>query len=174
MPISLSQGNHFSTNEFSTNLSGEYKIEIAAKEKDKTPLKTLGCLLDNGMRSTCQVPSVVRLRWILSADGNILQGTSDDTNGYGGESEAAGEAFRTIGFFKAEKGRHYRLDFDVLADGSTLAAANPRLRVSALESSYESGLVLNGLLRLACGIIGFIGAVLLVVSALKHRRSSRP
>lgn len=172
MPVSLSQGSRFSTNEFSINLNAEYRIEIDAK--NKIPLDTLGCLLGNGMRSSCAVPSVVGLHWVLSTDGTVLQGTSDDTKGYGGESESDGEAFRTIGFFKGQKGRFYKLDFDVLADGSSLAITNPQLRVSALNSSFESGLVLGGLLRLICTIIGLVGVVLLVVSVLSQRRGSPP
>src|SRR5260370_26096631 len=131
MPVSLSQGSRFSTNEFSVNRNAEYRIEIDAK--NKTPLDTLGCLLGNGMRSTCSVPSVVGLHWVLSTDGTVLQGTSDDTKGYGGESESDGKAFRTIGFFKGQKGRRYKLDFEVVADGSSLAITNPQLRVSALN-----------------------------------------
>jgi hypothetical protein len=172
MPVSLLQGSRFSTNEFSINLNAEYRIEIDAK--NKIPLETLGCLLGNGMRSTCAVPSVVGLHWVLSTDGTVRQGTSDDTKGYGGESESDGEAFRTIGFFKGQKGRLYKLDFDVLADGSSLAITNPQLRVSALNSSFESALVLGGLLRLICMIIGLVGVVLLVASVLSQRRGSPP
>jgi len=35
----------------------------------------------------------------VNADGNVLQGTSDDIKGYGGESEAAGEAFGALSHF---------------------------------------------------------------------------
>ena len=44
----------FSHERISINLNAEYRIEIDAK--NKIPLDTLGCLLGNGMRSTCAVP----------------------------------------------------------------------------------------------------------------------
>src|SRR5260370_11705801 len=123
MPVSLSQGSRFSTNECSVNLNAEYRIEIDAK--NKTPLDTLGCLLGNGMRSTCSVPSVVGLHWVLSTDGTVLQGTSDDTKGYGGESQSAGKAFPITGFVYWLKGRARERCFYGVADGSTPATETP-------------------------------------------------
>jgi hypothetical protein len=168
MPVSLSQGSHFSTGEFAINLNARYAIDIDSE--NTIPSDDLGCLLGNGIRSTCPSPSVVRVRWSLYSDGTVLQGTSDDTVGHG-SSGPSGEASRTIGFFKARKGRRYKLDCDVLADGSRLAVTNPHLRICALSSSFESGLVLSGMLRLMCVTIGLIGAVLLVVSFRNQRRS---
>ena len=171
IPVSLAQGSHFSTREFSSNLNVEYELEIVSE--NKIPSDVLGCLLGNGMKSVCSIPSVVRVRWTLSSEGTIVQGTSDDTTGYGA-SGPSGEGYRTIGFFRAQKGRRYKLDFEVLADGSSLAVTKPRLRVSALNSSFESGLVMSGLLRLICVIFVLVGTVLLVGSALPQRRVSRP
>jgi hypothetical protein len=117
IPISLSQGSHFSTGEFAINLNGRYEIEI--ETTNKIPLDILHCLLGNGMRSkqACSVPSVVNVHWTLSGNGTVIQGTSDNTKEYGGEVGATGEASRTIGIFRGQKGRRYKLDCDVLADG---------------------------------------------------------
>jgi hypothetical protein len=79
MPISLSQGSHFSTGEFPSNLDAEFAIDIDSENKIRSD--ELGCLLGNGMRSTCPSPSVVRVRWSLYSDGTVLQGTSDDNRG---------------------------------------------------------------------------------------------
>jgi len=167
MPLSLAQGSRFSTGDFGVNLTGQYAIDINAK--GKIPVDDLGCLLGNGMRTTCPASSLVRVHWALSSDGIVAQGTSDDSKG-GGATYSTGEAFRTIGYFKGEKGRRYKLDIDVLADGSGLAVANPRLSINVSDTKYESGLVLSGLLRLVCVIIGLVGAALLVGSVLKQRR----
>jgi hypothetical protein len=167
VPVSLTQGSHASTSEFAVNLNAQYAIEISAK--GKIPVDDLGCLLGNDMRSTCAAPSVVQVRWALSSDGIVVQGTSDDSRG-GGAVYSTGEASRAIGYFHGQKGRHYKLDLDVLADGSSLAVANPHLRVSVDDTKYESGLVLSGLLRLVCALIGLVGAVLVVSSALAYRR----
>jgi len=112
MPVSLSQGSHFTTGEFTSNLDVKYAIAIDSE--NKIPFDDLECLL--GSRSTCPSPSIVRVRWSLYSDGTVLQGTSDDTVGHG-SSGPSGAASRTIGFFKARKGRRYKLDGDVLADG---------------------------------------------------------
>ena len=168
MPVSLSQGSHFSTGEFAINLNAQYAIGIDSE--NKIAFDDLECLL--GSRSTCPSPSVVRVRWSLYSDGTVLQGTSDDTVGHG-SSGPSGEASRTIGYFKAREGQRYKLDCDVLADGSRLAITNPRLRISVADTSYESSLVLGGLLRLVCGVICLIGGVFLIRSFLVQRHRLR-
>ena len=168
MPVSLSQGSHFSTGEFVGNLDAQYAIAIDSE--NKIPLDDLECLL--GSRSTCPSPSVVRVRWSLYSNGTVLQGTSDDTVGHGA-SGPSGEASRTIGFFKARKGQRYKLDCEVLADGSRLAITKPRLRISVFGTSYESNLVIGGLLRLICTIISLIGGAFLIRSFLVQRHRLR-
>lgn len=171
MPVSLAQGGHISTSEFTVNLTARYAIDISAQ--GKFPVDDLACMLGNDIHSNCPAPSVVRVHWTLSSGAIVVQGTSDDWKG-GGATYSTGEVFRGIGFFEGQKGRRYKLDMDVLADGSSLAAANPHLRVSVDDTKYESGLVLSGLLRLASLVIGLVGAVLLVMSVLKQRRGARP
>ena len=175
IPVSLSQGSHFSTGEFAVNLDGRYEIEIEATNK-VVPLETLECLLGNGLRSkqSCSVPSVLLVHWALSSDGTVIQGTSDETKEHGGEVAAAGTASRTIGFFNAIKGKRYKLDCDVFADGSSLNVTNPRLHISVGDTSYETSLVVSGLLRLVCIIIVLIGAFALIGSIFAQRRMPNP
>ena len=170
MPVSLSRGAHFNTGEFGVNLAAQYAIEINAK--GGIPVDELGCLLGSDMRSTCSASPILRVRWILSSGGNIEQGISDDSKG-GGAIYSTGEAIRTIGLFKGEKGRRYDLDIDVLADGSRLAIANPQLSVTAFDTRYESALVLSGVLRFVCAIIGLLGVVFLATSILSGRQRHR-
>jgi hypothetical protein len=155
------------SDQFASNLDAEFAIDIDSE--NKMPSDDLGCLLGNGIRSTWPSPSVVRVRWSLYSDGTVLQGTSDDAVGHGA-SGPFGRASRTIGYFKARKGRHYKLDCDVLADGSSLAITNPRLRISVFDTSYESNLVIGGLLRLICAVISLIGGG---CSFLVQRRTIR-
>lgn len=171
IPISLAQGTHFTTGKFYTNLNAQYEIEIEAK--GKIPLDTLTCLLGNGMKSTCPVASVVGIDWALSQDGILVRGTSDDFPDSVSRLEYYGEAFRTIGYFKAQKGQHYKLDFDVLADGSSLSPARPRLRVSVADPSFESGLVIGGLLRVICVFLMLLGVALAVGSLIWQRRAAQ-
>jgi hypothetical protein len=171
IPISLAQGTHFTTGEFSLNLNGQYDIEIDAK--GKIPLDTLGCLLGNGMKSTCPIPPVVRLNWAVSHDGIIIRGKSDDFQGSGSNLEFYGEAYRTVGYFNGQKGQRYKVDVDVLADGLSLAPAQPHLRISVFDTSFESSLVVGGLLRLTCVVLMIVGLILLVSSFIAQRRRSR-
>ena len=168
MPVSLSQGSHFSTGEFASNLDAEFELDIDSE--NKIPSDDLRCLL--GSRSTCSSASVVRVRWSLYSDGTVLQGTSDDTVGQGAFGPS-GQASRTIGYFKARKGGRYKVDCEVLADGSKLAVTNPRLRIRVADTSYESNVVIGGLLRLFCGVICLIGVVFLIGSSLVRRHRLR-
>ena len=169
--LALSQGAHFSTSDFAVNLNARYAIDIDSE--NKIPVETLQCLLGSRSPERCNVPAVLRVHWVVSSDGTTTQGSSDETGSYG-ETGPSGEASRTIGFFTAEKGRTYRVDFDVLADGSRLAVTNPRLKVSVFDTSYKSGLVVTGFLQLGCGVVALFGVLLLVMSGLKHRRVSHP
>jgi hypothetical protein len=171
IPISLAQGTHFTTGKFYSNLNAQYTIEIDAK--GKIPLDRLSCLLGNGIKSTCPVAPVVRLDWVLSQGGILTRGKSDDFLGSGSTAEFYGEAYRTIGYFKSQKGQHYKLDFDVLADGSSLSQATPHLKVSVADPSFESGLVIGGLLRVICVFLILLGAALAVGSLVRQNRAGQ-
>ncbi len=82
---------------------------------------------------------------------------------------AFGEASRSIGIFRGQKGGHYKLDCNVLADGSSLNADNPRLRVEFFDPTYETSLFIGGALRLLCTAIALIGGLLLIASLLARR-----
>jgi hypothetical protein len=171
IPISLAQGTHFTTGKFYTNLNAQYEIEIEAK--GTIPLDTLACLLGSGVKSTCSVAPVVRLNWVLSQGGTLTSGKSDDFLGSGSTAECCGEAFRTIGYFKSQKGQRYKLDFDVLADGSSLSPARPHLRVSVADPSFESGLFIGGLLRVICVFLMLLGTALAVGSLIWQNRAAQ-
>ena len=56
---------------------------------------------------------------------------------------------------------------------SRLAVTKPRLRISVSDTSYESSLVIGGLLRLICTVVSLIGVVLLIRSFLVQRPTIR-
>lgn len=171
IPISLTQGAHFTTRKFYSNLNAQYEIAIVAK--GKIPLDTLACLLGSGMKSTCPVAPVVRLDWVLAQGGILTSGKSDDFLGSGSTAEFYGEASRTVGYFKGQKGQRYKLDVDVLADGSSLSPAGPHLRVSVADLSFESGLVIGGLLRVLCVFLMLLGTALAVGSLIWQNWAAR-
>jgi hypothetical protein len=154
---------------FYTNLNAQYDIEIEAK--GKIPVDTLVCLLGNAIKSNCPVAPVVRLDWVLSQGGIVTRGKSDDLPRSGGAAYCCDEAFRTVGYFKTQKGQRYKLDFDVLADGSSLSPARPHLRVSVADPSFEFALVIGGLLRVICVFLILLGAALAVGSLIWQNRA---
>jgi hypothetical protein len=170
IPISLSQGSHVKTEEFVPNMSGQYVINIEAE--NKISIETLKCMLGSEFPpNRCHIPPILKVSWVLSSNGETTQGTSDDTVG-SGATGPTGDASRMIGLFEAKQGQQYRLDFDVLADGSSLAVTNPRLKVSISDAKYESSLVINGFLRLVCTFLGIVGGALSLTSVLAQRRRS--
>ncbi len=168
MPVSLSEGSHFTTGVFTINLNAQYEITI--ESENKIPLEKLECLLGSRPAHTCQVAPVIKIDWTLSGNGASIHGTSDDTAAGWGGSGPSGEAFRTIGLFSGKKGRQYKLDFDVRKDGSSLAITNPRLKVSEADTQYESGLVLSGLLRYIGGVLALLGGGILLGSLWQETR----
>jgi len=171
----LNKGSQITTGEFKVNVSGPYEIEVEANANSDSSLNLLSCALGAGPvwpAKTCASPSVLKLSWILTADDKtIAQGSSDDLPGSGGST--ATTAIRTIGYFTGQKGRRYKLVVNNLTDASSLARAEPRLRVSVGETIYESALVATGLLNVVCVGLSAIGIVLVIVSRIMIRRSKK-
>src|SRR5205823_5006518 len=72
VPISLSQGSHYSTGELPANLNARYGIEIYAD--NKIDPERLQCMLvgPSFLSQRCETPVVLRARWVLSSQGKIL------------------------------------------------------------------------------------------------------
>jgi hypothetical protein len=153
VPISLSQGSHYSTGELPVNLNARYGIEIYAD--NKIDPEKLQCMLVGPSFPShhCDTPVLLRARWMLSSEGKTLQATSDDTVGFGGGGPGPKGANRLIGDFHGQKGQRYKLDVYVLSDTSSLNVTNPRLYVGVEDPSVEFNLVLNGLLKVFCTVI---------------------
>ena len=168
VPISLSQGTHYSTGELPVNLNARYGIEIYAD--NKIDPEKLQCMLvgPSFPSQHCDTPVLLRARWVLSSDGKTVQGDSDGTVGFGGSGTSGTN--RLIGDFHSQKGQRYKLDVYVLSDTSSLNVTNPRLYVGVEDPSLEFNLVLTGLLRVFCTVIAAIGGLMLIGSLLAQRR----
>jgi len=177
IPVSVVPS-HVRTKEFKVNLKRLYIISIEAKKR--IPFDTLNCLLGvstdpgNVLGKTCNRPSVVNARWVLTSGGSVVStGKSDDAppgGGWGNETIA-----RTIGRFEGQGGRRYVLDVEFLSDGSALAVTDPHLKVEVTAAYYED-VMWGSLLRFwPWVILAVLGLVLLVIAAIRsllHRRSA--
>jgi hypothetical protein len=159
IPISMVVG-HVRTPEFKVNRAALYDIEI---EVQKTiPFERLNCLLGTAMAERSTVlqdcpdnPSVVKASWILSSGGRLVAKGSSDTPRSGSWGNYS--ISRQLGSFQSQKGRPYVLDVEVLADGSSLASGNPRLRVEVFPSVYEDDVVYSAELSLLAGLLILVG-----------------
>jgi len=167
----LSQGTHYSTGELPVNLNARYGIEVYA-DNTIDPEK-LQCMLVGPMFPSqhCDTPVLLRARWVLSSQGKILQGISDDKVGFGGGGPGPHGANRLIGDFHSQKGQRYKLDVYVLSDTSSLNVTNPRLYVGVEDPSLEGSLVLTGLLKVFCTVLAAIGGLMLIGSFFVQRRT---
>jgi hypothetical protein len=175
VPISMAIG-HVRTREFKVNLNALYTIEIVVQKK--IPFDTLNCLLGLGMSSTSSAlqecpdrPSVVKASWTLTSDGRtVASGSSDDdrSGGWGNDSIS-----RILGTFHSENGRRYVLDVDVLADGSSLALGNPRLKVEVHPMFYEDVMVGGAAMSLTALVLVLLGGILLVISFVRNRHARK-
>jgi hypothetical protein len=172
IPISMAVG-HVRTREFKINLEAPFTIQIEVQKK--IPFDTLNCLLGTAMgRMTTDLrecpdrPSVVKANWVLTSNGHpVAQGSSDD---YRSGAWMNDSISRELGHFGSQSGRRYVLDVNILADGSSLAPGNPRLKVEVHPDVYEGNIISSAILFLAMGLVVLIGVIVLLVSFVKNRR----
>jgi hypothetical protein len=166
------------TREFKLNMNAPYVIEVEV-QKAKIPFETLNCLLgmtmapaSTDLQECPNRPSVVKASWVLTSSGQIVaRGSSDDYRSGGWMNDSIS---RELGHFQSRSGRRYVLDVDVLADGSSLNPANPRLKVGVDPGVYEGNMVWSAILFLAMGVLVLVGSILLVISFIKNRRVRSP
>jgi hypothetical protein len=114
---------------------------------------------------------VVKASWTLTSDGRtVASGSSDeDRSGDWGNDSIS----RILGSFHSENGRRFVLDVDVLADGSSLALGNPRLKVRVHPMFYEDVMVGGAVMSLTALVLVLIGGILLVISFVKNRHTRK-
>ena len=168
IPVSLSVG-HIRTPDFRTSVAIPYDVDIAFDSG--IPLDELNCLIGMNLKSVQPCtgqPPVLNVNWKVVSDGQtVASGSSTET---GGAGYSYHKAARHIGGFRAENGRTYRLDLDVLQDGTRLVRANPRLEVEPFLNSYEGRLLLAGLAFCLGILAAVVGVVLILISSIRKKR----
>jgi hypothetical protein len=154
------------TPEFKVNRNAPYDIYIEVQKK--IPFDTLNCLLGTAAGPTSSDlqecpdrPSVVKVSWVLTSDGQLVARGSTDEHRSGAWTNDSIE--RDLGHFQSRSGRPYILNVDVLADGSLLAPGNPRLKVEVLPTVCEDELFESAIVNLIAVGLVIVGGILLLV-----------
>ena len=181
VPISLSQGTHYRSGEFTGNLNRRYLIEINAAVHRSTRLPTviyeavthspelfkkLPCPLGSRDPSMylCPISPELKMHWVLSSEDETKQGDRDERINVGPYAWIS-----WTGRFDCKNGKHYNLDLYVLSDSGSLNVTDPHLYISAYGDDYIG----NGLVILVCVTIAAIGGFMLIGSFFAQRRASR-
>jgi hypothetical protein len=154
VPISLTPGT-ITSPEFKTDLDANYEINIEVDRE--IDFDKLDCLLGISFMPCSDVPSLIDMSWSVTSEGTtVATGSSADVNlgGWGPTIE------RTIGRFRARRGRKYVAHLNVNKDASELAVTNPRLEIGVHPSEYKG----NMILAMLAATVGW-GSILLSVFA---------
>jgi hypothetical protein len=156
MPIALTVG-HVATPEFTVNVRENFVIQL---DLDRgLPKSATNAVLgtDDLISSEPFEGRGFRIAWTLRSDGKVIkQEISDGHNqGYWGSTTG-----RLLGYFRAEKGKRYRVDVDVLEDGSQLAAYHPRLKVAVDLFTLDGYAIGEGIIELAFLVLAGLGVTL--------------
>jgi hypothetical protein len=157
-PISLRPGHVKQT--FKVNFNVSYVIGIEVERKLPNP--TLDCLLgtsDFQPKGTCvDTPSVLDLRWTLSADGSPVDyGSAAKMVGGGWTAKTIEKGFIS---FKGERGKTYTLEMNIVKDGSKLDVTKPMLVVAIDDWDYEDMIFLPSIASLVFGVCAIVVGVL--------------
>jgi hypothetical protein len=170
MPIALAVG-HVSTPEFTVNVREIFLIQLDVDRG--VPKNLMDTVLGTGDLASREPVEArgFRLAWTLSSDGTVLKREISDGHNQGYWGSRTG---RLLGYFRAEKGKRYRVDVDVLEDGSQLAAYHSRLKVAVDLFTLDGYAIGEGLMEVAFLTVVGLGAALLVAALiLRWRRATR-
>jgi len=170
MPVSLGVG-HIRTPEFAVNVSERFELQLSVNRQ--VPRVLLDKVLGIGdVNSSTDELSGFKMTWVVSSNGNVLEsGTSD--GGKGQEAYWSSRVGRHFGRFHAEKGKKYRLDLDVLEDGSGLDPYDPRLQVRVDMFVLDGYWIGDGIMQLIAFATAVLGFVVLLFAFLKRWRAER-
>jgi hypothetical protein len=170
MPVPLTVG-HIRIPEFTVNIDARFDLHLSVNRQVPPVLmdKVLGI---GDVTSPTDELSGFRMAWILSGDGKVLEkGISDGGNGQ--EAYWSSRVGRHFGYFQAEKGKKYRLELDVLDDGSQLAPYDPRLQVRVDVRALEEYLMGDGVMAMIAAAVAVLGFVVLLFAMVRRWRSER-
>jgi biopolymer transport protein ExbD len=165
MPVSLAPG-HIRSPEFEINLEGSFWVYIEVQRRfdfDGVP-----CMM--GIDRCPGTPAVLRAKWTLSASGRVI--ARGDTDTYGETSGGLVTMSRGLGVLGLGEGEHYRLDVDVLEDGSRLNAGHPRLKIEQTGYSWSVEANEEWIIEVAL-ILGAFGAALITSGFVGRFRDAR-
>jgi hypothetical protein len=168
-PLGLNINENIQVAEFTLNMNGPYDISIEAEQIKGTDLDTLACAMDLASmvpKQKCSTPPLLNVAWVLMIDGKAMAHGSSQSERGGGTTIDTVE--RTVGHFEGQSGHKYTLNMETLSDARSLAAANPKLTVTAGAGAYEFKLVMGGLLKLFAAVIGVVGLIVLVFSLRRN------
>jgi len=168
LPVSLAAGHSVSV-PFKLNFDALYWIEIDAEKT--IPLDTLHCLMgvDANAVQCKDIPPAISANWVLSSNAQEQKhGTSAELHT---DSSVSPGVVRVIGEFQGKSGREYTLQLTSAADGSRLAAAQPRLKVVVASIAYTDLQSAGVLVFSTAFICVFFGVILLGVAFYAKRRA---
>jgi hypothetical protein len=156
---------HITTPEFTVNVEENFLIQLDVDREVPEAIMDEVLGIGNLLSSKPSEAHGFKVAWALSSDAKIVrQDVSDEyKHGYWGSTTG-----RLLGYFHAQKGGRYRLDVDVLEDGSRLAPYHPHLKVTVDLFTLDGYAMGEGFSELAGLLIAGIGAVL-VASAIAVR-----
>jgi hypothetical protein len=164
VPVVLTVG-HVGTPEFTLNLRENFAIQLDVDRR--VPKEVMERVLGTGDLLSSKPAELhgFKLAWTLSSDGRVLKQEISDGHNQGYWGSRTG---RLLGYFQAEKGKRYRVDFDVLEDGSELAVYHPRLKVCVDLFALDGYAIGEGITELALLAVAGLGAALLVSAMILH------
>ncbi|MGB7847704.1 MAG: hypothetical protein WBL63_18985 [Candidatus Acidiferrum sp.] len=168
LPVSLAAGQTI-TSEFKLNFDGLYLIEIDAEKT--LPLDTLHCVMGvEGDAAKCKdIPPAIGTDWILSSNGQeVSHGSSLESHSAPVQSDGVA---RVIGEFQGKAGLAYKLQATFTADGRSLAAAHPRLKVGVSSIAYTDIQSAGVLVFSTAFICALFGLVLLSIACFARQKS---
>ena len=162
--------------EFEAALEGQYDIGI---EMDGTiAARLFPCTADTGLfGGDCvgpRLPASLKIS-VFSDDVDVSHVVSRSTSTAGGSYWRDGGRETYVwpaAFLHLSPGKHYRVNVQSMIDGSSVAVANPMLRIAANSTAGEGESVFRALIFVVALASLVMGAVLMLV-ALIVRRGSR-
>jgi|SRR5579885_1246743 hypothetical protein len=167
--VPLSVG-HFSTSDFTTNVSENFTIQLEVDVGiPKQDMETvLG--IDGPLAKADEVHGF-KLAWALTADGKEVKREVSDGHGQG--YWRGNRVGRLLGNFLAERGKRYRLDLDILEDGSRLGNYHPRLKVGTDIFALDGHAIREAVLEFVSLAIVALGVVLFLLAIFLDRRRAQ-
>ncbi len=135
-----------------------YQIDLKV-DRGTADFETLRCWMDGGSQSKCKEGSKIDVAWKVLSEGQVVAQGED----HSGQRAPNSLLTRTIGSFRAEKGKTYQLEFAPRQGFPEMQAANPRIQVHVNLVDSKGRFVDAAIEALAASIVFAIGLLLYVI-----------